>query len=260
MHSHRDYAIGNSQEVAAVVLAAGSGERLGLGPKALVEIGGVPLLLHALRAVCSNEHVARVVVVAPPGREPEFAELARAAGVGLPIDVVAGAGTRQDSAHAGVSALSEQVQWVAVTDAARPFVPPGTVDDLMVQVQTAAADPDHPRQPCGAFPALRIADSLHQVGPHAVVARRIDRSTVQAAQTPQLMRRACLLDAYAIARRRGLSATDEVGLVSDAGGAILATAGDPWNIKITVSRDLALAELMHTVAGADRAAVRLAST
>ena len=93
---------------AAVMTAAGSGTRLGLtGPKALVELAGVPLVVHAARRLAASGVVLSVVVTVPPGRAGGFRALLGGPvrpGIGVPVTVVEGAASRQASVAAGLAA------------------------------------------------------------------------------------------------------------------------------------------------------------
>src|SRR4051812_44882240 len=114
------------QPVVAIVVAAGSGSRLGGGvPKALRELAGRPLVVHSLEALAAGG-VDRAVVVVVPGREPDFeAVLADAP---LRSACVAGGAERQDSVRAGLDAIAGDPElstsrFVLVHDAARALVP-----------------------------------------------------------------------------------------------------------------------------------------
>ncbi|WP_218639371.1 2-C-methyl-D-erythritol 4-phosphate cytidylyltransferase [Streptomyces sp. IMTB 2501] len=228
-----------------MILAAGSGERLGLGPKALVSLAGKPMLIHVLEAVTANEQVSSVVITAPEDTLSDVEELVRRSEPTLPIRVVAGGTTRQASARAGLSALPPEANWAAVTDAARPFTRPGTVDSLLAHVRAAVGAEAH-LQPCGIVPVIPLADSIHMAADGPLLAEPVDRHPLRAAQTPQVFHRSCLADIYRSAAATGSTWTDEAGLVHACGGRVLSAPGDPANFKITYQHDLVLAEAVHT--------------
>src|SRR4051794_12369849 len=152
---------------AALLVAAGSGERLGAGrPKAFVELAGRPMLewsLAALRAA----GIAEIVVALPPGvRAPDGVR-------GVP-----GGATRSASVRAALAEVSADV--VLVHDAARPLVTP----DVFARVVDALADAD-----C-AIAAARVADTVKEADGSGAVVRTLDRSRLWAVQTPQAFRRA----------------------------------------------------------------------
>jgi 2-C-methyl-D-erythritol 4-phosphate cytidylyltransferase/2-C-methyl-D-erythritol 4-phosphate cytidylyltransferase/2-C-methyl-D-erythritol 2,4-cyclodiphosphate synthase len=244
-HRHRRYRLDGSRAVGVVVLAAGSGERLGAGPKAFVELAGEPLLWHVLRSVTAARSVAAVVVAAPPASIPEVERVVRRIRPDLPARVVGGGSSRQSSALAGMTVLPPDLPWVAVTDVARPLTAAQAVDELLDRLYDHAGDGPGP-QPCGIAPMVPIVDSVHRIGAGSWLAGPVDRSTLLAAQTPQLFRRECLTAAYA----GGLELTDDVGLMSAYGGSVLAAPGDRTNLKVTYPEDTAVAEALHHRTGA----------
>jgi 2-C-methyl-D-erythritol 4-phosphate cytidylyltransferase len=250
-HQHRPDRADDDRRTGVVILAAGSGERLGRGPKGLVPVAGEPMLRHVLAAVGANVHVAEVVVTAPA----DTTGIYRALIGDDEVRVVPGGGTRQHSARAGLAALSPGLRWVAVTDVARPFTAGGAVDELLDHLAAARADAGA-AQPCGAAHVLPLHDSMHLAGPRSMLGAPVDRGTMRAAQTPQLFRRDCLAAAYEAAEADGRSATDDIGAVRAYGGLTLAVPGDSRNIKITVDADLRLAEAL---AGLSRSELRSVS-
>ena len=212
---------------AAIVLAAGAGRRLGADdPKAFVTIGDRPVLAVAAAAAAASPAVAMLVVTAPPGLEE------RAAGcvefLGKPVTIVSGGETRQASVRAALAALPDDVDVVAVHDAARPFAPP----DLFTAVCGGAA---------GAIPVIPVADTVKRVH-DGVVITTLDREDLALAQTPQAFRVDLLREAHAHAEASGLGVTDDASLLELAGGTVRAVPGDAQNFKITTLLDLAHAE------------------
>jgi 2-C-methyl-D-erythritol 4-phosphate cytidylyltransferase len=215
--------------VGVVLVAAGSGTRLGAtGPKALVELAGRSLLAHALARLAAAGLPPPVVVHAPDA-QPAFAVAAGA----LPVAAyVAGGATRTASVRAGVAALPDDVEVVAVHDAARPLTPPG-----VIRATVAAVTGDV----LAAAPALPVADTLKRVDGDVVVAT-VDRSDLAAVQTPQVFPRRVLAAALATADE----ATDDLALVERllaAGrleGRVVVVPGSAWGRKVTYPSDLAL--------------------
>ncbi|MEX2329155.1 MAG: 2-C-methyl-D-erythritol 4-phosphate cytidylyltransferase [Nitriliruptoraceae bacterium] len=221
----------NSSTIGAVVVAAGSGTRLGADqPKALVEVAGRPLVCWAV-ACLTEASVPPPVVVHPPGMRADFA--VALAGFDLAA-LVDGGETRTDSVRAGVAALSRTVERVVVHDAARPLVPPTVVTAVLDAVAGDVV---------AAAPALRIADTVKRVDGSAVVAT-VDRSDLVVVQTPQVFAHAALDAVLAIA----VSATDELALVEQevaAGrlrGRVVVVAGSVHAHKVTTLDDLRFVE------------------
>ena len=216
---------------AAIVLAAGAGRRLGADdPKAFVTIGDRPVLAVAAAAAAASPAVAMLVVTAPPGLEE------RAAGcvefLGKPVTIVSGGETRQASVRAALAALPDDVDVVAVHDAARPFAPPDLFTAVIEAVRDGAA---------GAIPVIPVADTVKRVH-DGVVITTLDREDLALAQTPQAFRVDLLREAHAHAEASGLGVTDDASLLELAGGTVRAVPGDAQNFKITTLLDLAHAE------------------
>lgn len=224
---------------AAVVPAAGRGERLGPGaPKALRLLGGAPLLVHAVRALASARSVDLVVVAAPEdGVDAVRALLAEhglvdaAAGRSGTV-VVAGGETRQDSVARALLALPADVDVVLVHDAARPLAPVSLVDAVAAAVH-AGAD--------AVVPGLPVSDTIKSVDPDGRVTSTLDRGSLRAVQTPQGFRRSLLTEAHA-AGDPDAPATDDAGMVEAIGGTVLVVPGDEEAFKVTRPLDLVLAE------------------
>src|SRR5437899_12660269 len=104
----------------AIVLAAGEGTRLGSdGPKAFLDVDGVPMLVRAVRAAAESGLVREIVVPVPAGLEPRARELLRE--IATPVTVIAGGPSRHVSVDAGLSTTPDDVGTVLCHDAARPF-------------------------------------------------------------------------------------------------------------------------------------------
>ncbi len=216
---------------AVVVVAAGSGTRLGIGDaKAFVPVAGELMLTRAVRTVFTLAEPTFVVVVAPAARLDECRALVAAVAgpaVGLTA-VVAGGADRHASVQAGLDALPAGTAWVGVHDAARCLTPAAQFDAVF---ERARATGD------GVVPALPVTDTVKRVEDDVVV-ETVDRSALVGVQTPQVFPTGALRDAYAVAQR---SETDDAGVFRAAGGTVRTVPGDPDAFKITTRWDLARA-------------------
>jgi 2-C-methyl-D-erythritol 4-phosphate cytidylyltransferase len=223
----------------AVIAAAGSGERLGAGgPKALVALGGRPLVAWSLAAMEAAETVSAVVVAAPPDELEAFERAATRAAGGLAVTVVAGGASRSESVAAGLAAVDSEL--VAVHDAARPLVEAELVDAVVGRL--AAAD----GTAC-VLAAAPVTDTIKEADDE-VVERTLDRSRLWGAQTPQAFRTAALREALAAADSLGV-ATDDAMIVEAAGGRVEVHPAPAENIKVTTPLDLRVAELLLSERG-----------
>ena len=207
--------------VAAVLVAGGSGSRLGAEvPKAFVRVGGSTLIEHAMQRFV--RHVAHTVLVVPAGWESEVSGSV----------VVTGGATRQESVDAGLRAVPDHVEFVLVHDVARPFVPEGVINRVLAALRDGAD---------AVIPGLPVTDTIKQIDADGSVVATVDRSALVAVQTPQGFRRSVLLDAHA-RTRGGDGATDDAALVEALGGRVIVVPGAPEAFKITNRWDLLLAE------------------
>src|SRR5512134_593427 len=141
--------------VAALVLAAGRGERFGASvPKAFLPLAGRPLVVRAIEALAACPEVERIVPVVPAADLARFAALGSALrGIGPLATAVAGGAERQDSMRAGLAALPEGIELVAVHDAARPLVRPEDVGRVIAAAARTGA----------ALLAVPVRDTLKRV-------------------------------------------------------------------------------------------------
>ncbi|WIE63293.1 2-C-methyl-D-erythritol 4-phosphate cytidylyltransferase [Curtobacterium sp. MCLR17_032] len=228
---------------AVVVVAAGSGTRLGLGTaKAFVPVAGERMLVRALRTVLSLAEPTLVVVVAPADRMDEgrtlVAEVAGAASEY--ITVVPGGADRHASVQAGLAVLPDSVATVLVHDAARCLTPASQFERVFAAVGSGDS--------VGVVPALPVTDTVKRVAGDVVV-ETVDRSALVGVQTPQGFPLAALRRAYAVAER---AATDDAGVFQAAGGVVRTVPGDADAFKVTTRWDLGRAEAVV----AERAGVR----
>ena len=235
------------RDVGAIVVAAGRGVRFGgETPKQYLPIGGVPMVLRALRPFTSHPEVAHVVLVLPPedaANPPAFLSGFSAPSLlsGQALSVVPGGVHRGDSVRAGIAALRAECGVVLVHDGARPFVDRAVIDAVI----------GYARRGEGAVPAVPLSDTLKEVDrrdPTRIIRTR-PRSQMWRAQTPQGFPRAVLEQAHARAAQVGRRATDDAALVEAIGVPVRLVPDSSRNIKITTPEDLALAELL---AGASR--------
>ena len=218
--------------VGVAVPAAGMGRRMGGRRKAWLELGGSPLLAHALQPFLARRDVVAVrVAVSPDDARTPPAWLCE---LDPRVAVVEGGSTRAHSVACAVRALPRDVDVVLVHDAARPLLPADVVERV---VEGAAAG--H-----GIVAGLPAVDTFKRVDDDGFVVDTPTRAGLWHAQTPQgfpahLLRRAvaALDDDPGLAER----ATDDAALVEAVGGRVRMVLGAPRNLKVTRPADLPLA-------------------
>ena len=216
------------QGVVAIVVAAGSGVRLGREiPKAAIEIAGVPMVTRAVRAMLSGG-ADRVVVAAPEAWTDRFAHFLAA--YADRTKVIAGGLLRQDSVRLALEQIGD-ADIVLVHDAARPLVPPFVVDRVIEAVREGSP---------AVIPVLPLADSLRRIRRTWTVA--VDRSTFLRVQTPQGFDAATLRKAHANAGDKEF--TDDATMCEAIDVPVSTVPGDGLAFKITEPMDLVLAEVI----------------
>lgn len=222
--------------IGVIVVAAGSGTRLGAGaPKAFVTVGDRTILEHALRSVFGMHAEASIVVVVPGELRETAAELSsREAPADRSIVVAAGGSSRQASVAAGLAALPAEVETVLVHDAARALTPSAIFDAVARRVHASSA---------GVVPALPVSDTIKTADAAGRVIGTLERSELVAVQTPQGFPRAALVDAYA---RAESEYTDDAAVFAASGGEVSVIPGDALSFKITTPADLRRAEALVT--------------
>ncbi|WP_082046132.1 IspD/TarI family cytidylyltransferase [Arthrobacter sp. L77] len=254
-------------EVGVVIVAAGSGQRLGHGiPKARVLCGGRTLLDHAVEAVLRSGVATAVVVVLPEdddvlaavvteaaarsaaGRAADGSAAAATDGrgaspssddtLGTPtpvrITAVTGGSTRTASVRAGLDTLPPTVGIVLVHDAARSLTPPAVFQRVAAAV--AEGSP-------AVIPVLPVVDTVKVVDGDLVTATP-DRAALRAVQTPQGFDAGTLRAAHAGAAAAHPGVTDDAMLMEALGHAVRVVDGDPLAFKVTTPLDLVIAEAL----------------
>lgn len=216
-----------------LVPAAGRGERLGPGtPKALREIAGVPMLVHAVHALAASPAVDLVVIAAPETEVEHVSGLVGRSTFNAEVSVVSGGATRQESVARALITLPADVDVVLVHDAARPLVP--------VEMVTAVVASVREGHPC-VIPCLSVADTIKEVDANDMVVRTVDREVLRAVQTPQGFDRVVLQQVHADADPDN-ALTDDAGLVEAKGIPVHVIAGHAEALKITRPFDITIAE------------------
>ena len=212
----------------ALLVAAGRGERLGAeGPKAFVVLAGRPMLEWSLDALRLVPAVSRIVVALPPG------VAAPAGTIG-----VAGGAERSHSVRAALEAAGAlpDDEPVIVHDAARPLATPELFERALGALAASGAD--------AVVAAARVTDTIKRAGEDLRVTETLDRGALWAVQTPQVFRRGALARALAQPDEVLAAATDDAGLVEQAGGRVHVVESPAGNLKVTTPTDLRLAELL----------------
>jgi 2-C-methyl-D-erythritol 4-phosphate cytidylyltransferase/2-C-methyl-D-erythritol 2,4-cyclodiphosphate synthase len=229
-------------KVAAIIVAAGRGERAGGGvPKQYRDIAGEPMIRPTLSAFLNHPHIDVVLPVIHPGDDGIYRE--SIAGLAKLPPPVPGGATRQASVRAGLEALAASApELVLIHDAARPFL-----SGVLIDRAIAAA-----RETRAAVPGIAIADTVKQIDEAGIVAQTLDRSRLRIVQTPQAFAFDLILDAHRRAAAAGLeSFTDDAALAEWAGHRVGVFDGETGNVKVTTNEDFVRAEILHLASLSD---------
>ncbi|MEX0627874.1 MAG: bifunctional 2-C-methyl-D-erythritol 4-phosphate cytidylyltransferase/2-C-methyl-D-erythritol 2,4-cyclodiphosphate synthase [Cucumibacter sp.] len=224
-----------SLTVAAIVVAAGTGERVraaGEVPKQYRALAGKPMLVRAIEALLEVPAVNHLIAVINADQLPLYSDLGlKDARVLAPA---IGGASRQASVLAGLAALEELApDLVLIHDAARPFADAGLIGRVIAAAAEAGA----------AAPVLPVSDTIKLSPDGATVEATLDRKTLYAAQTPQGFRYPEILSAHRqAAAAGGTSFTDDAGIAEWAGMQVRLVEGDARNVKLTYPADFAAAE------------------
>jgi len=228
--------------VFVILPAAGLGTRMAVGhqapsaPKQFLELAGIPILIHSLRAFAQVPQVT-AMYVAVRGNERERVEAQVAEhGFSGKVSIVTGGDTRQESVANALNALEcDDNDIVLVHDAVRPLIDPATIS------RTLEAVTKHNAAIVG-LPAVDTIKQVERTADGAIITATIPREYIVQAQTPQGFRCGLLKRAFAEAMADGFIGTDEASIAERAGVSVAVVPGSPANLKITQPGDLELAE------------------
>ncbi len=223
-------------QTGAVVVAAGSGKRMGSAvSKQYLPLYGKPIVVHALEAFEASPAVDAVVLVVGQGDADYGRQLIETYGLTKTVRVTAGGAERQHSVKAGLDALRDALpnaEWALVHDGARPLVTPEVIAGALEAAHETGA----------AIPAVPVKDTIKVADRSGIVAATPERQSLWAVQTPQAFRVDLLLRAHEAAEAESFLGTDDAMLVERIGGKVRISKGDYRNLKVTTPEDLEVAK------------------
>jgi len=228
--------------VFVILPAAGLGTRMAAGqqtpsaPKQFLELGGIPILIHSLRAFAQVPRIAAIYVAVRENERERVEAQIQEHGFAGKVSIVTGGDTRQESVANALNALDcDENDIVLVHDAVRPLIDPATISRTIEAVEKHGA----------AIVGLPAVDTIKQVertADGAIITATIPREYIVQAQTPQGFRCSLLKRAFSEAMADGFLGTDEASIVERAGSPVAVVMGSSTNLKITQPGDLELAE------------------
>ncbi len=205
-------------------------------PKQFLSLGGVPILIHSLRAFAAVSRISAIYVAVRKTEEERVSAQVAEYGFAGKVHVVEGGDNRQESVAHALAALSAAPDdIVLVHDAVRPLIDAATIERTIEAVEQHGA----------AIVGLPAVDTIKQVertAHGALITATIPREFIVQAQTPQGFRYGLLQKAFEEATNDGFVGTDEASVVERAGLPVAVVPGSQVNLKITQPGDLELAE------------------
>jgi 2-C-methyl-D-erythritol 4-phosphate cytidylyltransferase len=215
--------------VSAIVVAAGSGSRMGRAvPKQFLKLGGIPILVHTLRTLGRVSEIREIILAVPAGEKDRCRDMIRRYRLRRVAQVIEGGLRRQDSVRAGLRWVSSDPDLVLIHDGVRPLVTPSQIRDTIRAAARWGA----------ATLAVPVQDTVKSAR-DGHIRGTLSREELYLAQTPQVFKRDWIIEAH---RRFRRAATDDAALVERLGRTVRVVAGSPRNLKITTPHDLRLAE------------------
>lgn len=217
--------------VSAVIAAAGNSTRMGGVSKQFLLLSGVPALIRTLRAFEDCPLIREINLAVREEDIPETLAMLKDFNIARVRELVKGGFTRQESVFRAVRRCSEQTEFFAIHDGARPLVTPRLIEDtVLAAFQTGAA-----------AAAVRLNDTIKVVGADNIVRATPDRAFLRAVQTPQVFEKELYFSAMR-ALPEGAEFTDDCALIEAYGGRVVLIEGSSENFKLTAPEDVRLAE------------------
>lgn len=217
----------------AVIVAAGTAQRMGGIDKVMADLGGQPLLWHSLRTFQNHPLIMEIIVVTREDLLVPVSELCERNDFSKVKMVVVGGEDRLHSVLNGVACVSKKSNLIAVHDGARPLVSPKVITDAVLKAHHTGA----------AAPAIAVKDTV-KVAKNSAVVSTPERKNLFAVQTPQVFDDDLLRAALYNAQEKNLPVTDDCSCVEEIGMRVILTPGEEKNLKVTTPLDLKIAKLL----------------
>jgi len=221
-------------KVVAIIVAAGSGKRMGRSTKKqFLSIGSKPILAYTLDVFESIGRVDRIILVIPKGWKRYCQKgIIEKYGYKKEIELTSGGARRQDSVARGLALVSGDYEIVIIHDGVRPFVTRRMIVESIAKARKFGA----------CVVAVPVSDTVKMAKSNGVIEKTLSREYLWRVQTPQTFRLSLIKKAYAKALKDRFYGTDDAQLVERINRPVRVISGDYRNIKITTKEDLFLAE------------------
>ena len=222
---------GSSTYVSAVIVAAGSGSRMGFD-KILHKISSVPAVIRAVLPFEKCENVDEIVIVASEQNLDAVSSLCSEYGIKKVSKIICGGETRLDSSLSGVMQCSDRADFILIHDGARPLVSTQIISDVIRELKYSPA----------VVPAVACSDTVRCADKNLYVSSELDRESTYLVQTPQGFDASLIKGALCFAKSNSKLITDDSSAAAIMGAHIKIVKGERENIKLTYPVDIFLAE------------------
>lgn len=217
----------------AIIVGAGSSTRMGLTvSKQLVKLNGSETIVHTLRAFQKSHSIDEIVVVCREQDKKIIENLSETNNITKVIGFTTGGSTRQQSVAKGIAMVSDDTDYIAIHDGARPLVTPSDINSVVanaIKYKSSAL-------------GVYVRDTIKIVDENGFINSTPDRSSLIAIYTPQVFEFTLYKRAVEKAVYENKDYTDDCQLIESLGEKVYVTQGSVTNIKLTTQEDIIIAE------------------
>lgn len=223
--------ISEIEAVPAIIVAAGSSNRMQGINKQFLELGGIPVIVRTLLKFQKSSVISRIILVTRAEDIFALQKLANEHNITKLSDIVCGGNSRQESVLNGFARLGKDESRVLIHDGARPFVS----DSIITAVAEKLGE--YSAVTC----AVKVKDTVKQVDENGKVIKTLERDSLVSVQTPQGVNKSQYLSA--VEKAGDVSCfTDDMSVMEYGGYEVYTINGSYKNIKITTPEDIFIAE------------------
>ncbi|MBT3363246.1 MAG: 2-C-methyl-D-erythritol 4-phosphate cytidylyltransferase [Chloroflexi bacterium] len=214
----------------AIIVAAGSSQRMGQVDKIFASISRKPLLYHTLSAFAKCSSVDSIVLVLSEHNLKRGRSLVKRYGFSEVAQICEGGPRRQDSVKLGLDHLAN-CDFILIHDGARPLITPSLIDEAITTAKEHGT----------SVAAVPVKNTIKVADDGGFVVKTLERENLWDVQTPQVFKYDIIAQAYS---KVSENVTDDAALVERTGKSIKLYMGSYDNIKVTTVEDIHLARLI----------------
>jgi 2-C-methyl-D-erythritol 4-phosphate cytidylyltransferase len=218
-----------SSKLGAVIVAAGTSQRMAGINKLFATLRGKPLLAWSVDT-CQRHNLVQQIVLVLNDQDLARGQKLKADRGWSKVTLCPGGARRQDSVREGLT-QTKGCDWVMIHDGARPFLTSDLIEDGLKMVGDTGA----------AIAAVPVKDTIKLTANGRLIRETLQRDRLWSAQTPQIFSFDMIIRAY---ENLAAEVTDDATAVERLGYKVQLYMGDYKNIKVTTPEDLALARII----------------